>query len=182
MSANALDELNEYLSLYLRSGFYTPQEALTAALEVVEEFEGSAERVQQLLDTQLSQLSLEQSQWPALTDCQRLDTALRELEQQGIVARQNFTCCGNCGSTEIWDEIEPAHRGYVFYHMQDTERAVEGGGLYFNYGAVDGQNPLQIASMLVQSLTDSGLQPQWDGTIKTRVFVPLVWQRPVKQP
>ena len=30
------------------------------------------------------------------------------LEAEGVIARQNFTCCGSCGAIEIWDEIEEA--------------------------------------------------------------------------
>ena len=138
------DELKEYLSNFLRTGFYTPQYALQIALEVVEEFDGTDEEAQQCLDEQLALVQQEQASWPAVTDCHRLDAAFAQLEQQGVVARQNFTCCGTCGSTEIWDEMkDPKYanqqlKGYVFYHSQDTERAAEGGGVFFNYGATEG--------------------------------------------
>lgn len=81
-----LSELNEYLALYLRTGFYTPEDALETAKEVVE-YRGSDVAAQQALDTQLAQLSSEQAQWPDQTDCHKLDKALEKLEDQGIVAR-----------------------------------------------------------------------------------------------
>ena len=86
-----------------------------------------------------------QADWPASTDCDKLDTAFDRLEQQGIVARQNFTCCQNCGHTEIDDEITKALnvrevKGYVFYHMQDTENAAEDGLLYLAYGSLTGED------------------------------------------
>src|SRR5438270_300390 len=65
-----------------------------------------------------------------------------DLESAGIVCRQNFTCCGNCGGAEIGDEIEQQRElgreicGYTFFHWQDTERAVEGNGLYLSYGSI----------------------------------------------
>lgn len=180
-----IDELNERLALFLRTGFYTPQYALQIALEVAEEFEGSEDDAKELLDKQLELIRQEQVSWPSVTDCDRLDAAFDQLEQQGIVARHNFTCCGTCGSTEIWDEMKDAKyanqalKGYVFYHAQDTERAVEGGGVYFNYGATEGHTSDDTAALLVQALKDNGLQPDWNGSTKTRVFVPLLWQRQV---
>src|SRR5215469_4841948 len=73
----------------------------------------------------------EQISWPVPTDCDRLDRAFAALERSGVVARQNFTCCQNCGHAEIDDEIGEASKqrrivGYTFYHFQDTERAAEG--------------------------------------------------------
>ena len=65
------------------------------------------------------------------------------LEAAGIVARQNFTCCKTCGFYEINGEMEAARaqgrvvRGYVFFHMQDTERAAKGGDLALAYGPAD---------------------------------------------
>ena len=65
----------------------------------------------------------DQAEWGASTDCDRLDEAFAALNRQGIVARQDFSCCNNCGFTEIWDEVEEAEKqqpieGYVFYHLQ----------------------------------------------------------------
>lgn len=168
----------------MRTGFYTPEDALETAKEVAE-YSGSDEAAQQALDTQLAQLSSEQAQWPDQTDCHKLDKALEKLEDQGIVARQNFSCCGTCGSTEIWDEVDAVQaegndvKGYVFYHMQDTENAVEGNGVFFNHVATDGRMAEDTARMLVEALKEAGLAPEWNGSVNTRVFVPLDWKRPV---
>lgn len=70
-------------------------------------------------------------------------------------------------------------KGYVFYHMQDTENAVEGNGVFFNYGATDGRMAEDTARMLVEALKEAGLAPEWNGSVNTRVFVPLDWKRPV---
>ena len=51
-----------------------------------------------------------QRNWPAVTDCDRLDQAFDDLDRSGIVARQNFTCCQNCGHAEMGDEIAAAVR------------------------------------------------------------------------
>ena len=126
-----------------------------------------------------------QQSWPAPTDCDRLDAAFSALESQGIVARQHFSCCGTCGSSEIWDEIDAfgrgggRARGYAFYHVQDTDGAVEGGGLFLNYGACeDGEaQALGIGREIVAALEQHGLRTDWDGSWNRRIGVTLDWKR-----
>ena len=126
-----------------------------------------------------------QASWPAETDCDRLDRAFAELEQQGIVARQNFSDCGTCGVAEIPDEIKAAEksgrkvRGYVFYHMQDTESAAGGHGLYLNYGSIhsDDSASLKVAGEVVEALKRHRLKTEWNGTIEQRIGVKLDWKR-----
>lgn len=66
----------------------------------------------------------------------RLSAAFRALEDDGILARMDFTCCQSCGHDEIRDERSGAEdeRGYTFFHQQDTER-IPDGLLYLAFGA-----------------------------------------------
>ena len=143
------NEMRDHIRSLVQTGFEKPNTIVEESIEYFDDdipegidtatLRGFATEVTQ----QLVQEHIEaQKTWPAITDCDRLDLSFVELESRGIVCRQNFSCCGNCGSAEIWDEIDEAHqskviRGYVFYHMQDTESAVEGYGLYLNYGSVE---------------------------------------------
>jgi hypothetical protein len=69
-------------------------------------------------------------------------------------------------------------RGLTFFHQQDTERAVEGGGIYLSYGGVaSGVDSVEIAREIVAVLAAHGLKPNWDGTTAQRIKVPLNWQR-----
>ena len=71
-------------------------------------------------------------------------------------------------------------RGYVFFHQQDTESAVEGHGLYFSYGAAHSELDaahIAIAQELFDVLQAVGLKPHWDGKIDHRVGVVLDWKR-----
>lgn len=65
-----------------------------------------------------------------------LTLAFEELAGIGVVARENFTCCGTCGAAEIDDERDDSRtwRGYVFYHQQDAEAIPEGRSTYVGYG------------------------------------------------
>jgi hypothetical protein len=170
------------------AGFSTPDEIERNALEIYSDDMDPAllrPEAQQFLRDSLAKHMADQATWPAVTDCDRLDKAFAELEQNGIVARQNFSDCGTCGVAEIDDEIDATRkkgrevRGYVFYHMQDTESAAEGHGLYLNYGAVDDgeKAALKIAADTVESLKQQGLETNWNGSIRQRIGVKLDWKR-----
>jgi hypothetical protein len=170
------------------SGFYDEDAILTNAADAfADDFTPEALRplAQQALRQALAEQRAAERHWPDETDCDRLDAAFAQLEEDGVVARQNFSCCGNCGATEIWDEVRAVEdtgitvRGYAFYHMQDTEGAVDGGGLYLNYGACDeGEDAaLAVAREIVAELEAHGLQTQWDGTWDKRIGVTLDWKR-----
>lgn len=66
-----------------------------------------------------------------------LTRAFTELATIGVVAREDFTCCGTCASAEIWDERDDSRqwRGYVYYHTQDAERIPDDHVTYVGYGA-----------------------------------------------
>lgn len=174
-------EFQKEVKMLLRSGFYTLEDAQNTACEIIE-FTGPDIQANILAQKAYSEIRSEQEQWSGPTDCDRLVQALEDLRSQGVVCCENFSCCGSCGSSEIWDLIEINQAsgknvsGYVFYHQQDTDHAVEGAGLYFNYGAVDGPSE-GTAHLLVKALQKSGLSPAWNGSASTRVFVPLHWQR-----
>ncbi|WP_152523159.1 DUF6891 domain-containing protein, partial [Nocardiopsis potens] len=86
----------------------------------------------------------EQERWTGTSDNDRLDAAFAALDDAGITARQNFSCCSRCGLSEIGAEREGA-RGFVFYHCQDTDAAAAGHGLHLAYGGFDGSEETTAA-------------------------------------
>lgn len=184
----ALDEMRRYIRRDVAAGFHSENEIRSGVVELLaddyapDELEPYAK---QIAHEEMESHFQEQLTWPEVTDCNRLDAAFIELERSGIVARQDFSCCGNCGSGEIWDEMEAAGRrglrvrGYIFYHMQDTEAAVEGQGVYLNYGAVtEGEAAaLEIAREVVATIQRHDLAVVWDGTWQKRIGVRLDWKR-----
>ena len=185
---HALEQIDEYVRRDVYGGFRTDEEIVESTVEVLtDDFEPAAIRplVVQRTRHHLAQYAADAAAWPEVTDCDRLDRAFAELEARGIVCRQDFSCCGNCGSAEIGEEMAEVEkhgikvRGYAFYHMQDTERATEGGGLYLNYGATeDGEAAaIQIANELCDALRAGGLTVDWDGSSRRRIGVKLDWKK-----
>lgn len=137
--------LRKIVERHVREGFASANAILDLALrEVVDE--RSEEKLipilQKLIDQALLSHEREENKWLTLTDCDRLDRAFSTMEQAGVVARQHFSCCNNCGHKEIELEIRrksrhTAVKGYAFYHREDTERAARSGLLYITFGLPD---------------------------------------------
>lgn len=114
-----------------------------------------------------------------------MDDAFANLSRSGIVSRQNFSCCGTCGVAEIGAEIELEQnkgslvRGYAFYHMQDTESATTGHGLYLHYGSIEGtaETAVTVGREIVAEIAERGLATEWNGRIEDRIRVELDWKR-----
>jgi hypothetical protein len=122
-----------------------------------------------------------QAGWPERTDNDRLTDAFRALDAAGVVAREDFTCCQTCGINAIDDEVTgelPAH-GYVFYHGYDTIEAVQGGGVWLAFGAMEADGPPdeEIGDQVVAALRAEGLEVEWDRSAGDRPHVQLEWAR-----
>jgi hypothetical protein len=177
-------EIREWIARAVNGGFESDEDIIRTAAEMMEDEHPDEDfefLIRRVLAEELKRHRAHARTWPETTDCDRLDRAFAALEQQGIAARQNFTCCQNCGHAEIWEECDalPRARGYTFFHMQDTESAAEGQGLYLAYGATADSDEARIAvgHAVVRALTDAGLSPQWNGEINRRISVPMDWKK-----
>jgi hypothetical protein len=188
----SLDQAVEYMTGFIRrdvaAGFEPPARIVETAVELGTDEGVDPETLRpvarRLTREALAEHYRAQVGWPDRTDCDRLDEAFAELEVQGIVARQNFTCCSTCGHYEIGAEVVAARKrrpvtGYAFYHMQDTERAVEGGGVYVKYDALsdDRARKAEVGRRIVAAVEQAGLRAEWDGDPDTAVLVKLKWQK-----
>ncbi len=187
-------DLRAFLERALAGGFDHPEDIAEAALEYDPDIgtDAAAAFVEKLLPELIRAKLAVQVAWPAVTDCDRLDAAFEELTRSGIVGRQNFTCCQNCGFAEIGAEIDVEQargifpRGFAFYHQQDTEGAAEGDGshgLHLSFGAMTTDKALYepaaiaIGREVVATLVRHGLVCEWDETLGKRIAVKLNWKR-----
>ncbi len=171
-----MTEVEEYADLMVRGGFVERDEVVEAVVDSFPE-EVSEQDAEALVERLWAARLSEQAGWPAETETDRLMGALAELDDAGVVARANFTCCNTCGTTEIGAEADENSRGYVFFHQQDTERAAEGGGLYLAFGTFGAGDAAAVGREVVAALEAAGLRVQWNGSPTTRILVtPLTWQ------
>lgn len=188
--------ITELVHCDLYGGMLTIEEIQRQSLEYAIENGASVadanDIVRRVLARESAQKSAEMVTWPAVTDCDRLDAAFEELNSLGILARHNWTCCSNCGKSEMPDEFERLDGeidgkpivGYVFYHEQDTEYAMDR-GLFLCYGSTEGApSPeayeaqcLNICRVACDVLAKHGLQVIWNGRYDTKPNVQLDWKR-----
>ncbi|MEU4482403.1 hypothetical protein AB0F68_30720 [Micromonospora sp. NPDC023966] len=182
--APAEDDLRAEIRTFVRRQVALAElPAAAIVTETVEYLDGEAEedRVAELawavVAEELTAHLADQRSWPEVTDNDRLTAAFRALTAAGVVARENFTCCQNCGVAEIGDDMPRGMtpRGYTFYHRQDAEHGVGGTGVHLAYGPRE--SAAEIGAEVVAALRAEGLTVHWDGETGRRIHVPLVWRR-----
>ncbi|UUU21489.1 DUF6891 domain-containing protein [Streptomyces sp. DSM 40750] len=141
----------------------------------------SPAQARQLVDRLWVERLAEQETWEGVTDPERITRAFESLQTaHGITARENFTCCRNCGTTEIGAEGSSAARGFVFFHSQCTEGAAAGHGLMLLYGGFDesADTTVAVGQQVVAALAAEGLSTEWDGDPTRAITVtPLNWRK-----
>jgi hypothetical protein len=185
--SEALEDLRTFIANHVREGFESAHEIVEKATEFAygkyeRDMESEAKRLTAEL---LTAHRADQAGWGPTTDCDRMDKAFETLNQQGIVARQDFSCCNNCGFTEIYDEVEAAEKdrpifGYVFYHLQCTEWVIKTGQLLMAFGRIeeDSEALHRVGNAVVAELCRVGLNASWGGTDHHPIVVEgMVWRR-----
>lgn len=182
------EQILEAINWRVGSGFYTPDEIMTAMTDSVTDndkishYKEFKRKIRQATDTRWEAQLAEESTWPLQpTISHKLETAFRSLERNHkILARMNHTCCQTCGVGELEDDADDDVRGYVFFHQQDTESVVSGSGLKLAFGSFtksDKKNQT-IGEVIVRSLRRAGLSVEWDGNPKNRIGVACAqWRR-----
>ena len=186
-------EVIEEISVLVRAGFYDKQRLMQIFCE--EKYapgELKLDDISAAIESELGKWESEKQTWPAVTDCDRLDSAFAAMKERGLIALQNagYTQSDGYDDFRVAYENDPngeypdksSVQGYCFYHGQDLERAIHGGGLFLAFGPVDPKDEEtkgpEIGIIVREEIERVGLKVDWDGTLNKRIHVPdLVWQR-----
>jgi hypothetical protein len=181
-------ETLEEISALVRSGFYDKERLMEIFCEG-RYAPGELDRddVSAAIDSQFAQLETEKKAWPAVTDCDRLDSVFAAMNKRGIIALQNAGYTQSDGYSDFLQAYKnhpdkSSVIGYCFYHEQDLERVVRGDPLFLAFGPLDPDDEElkgpEIGRIVREELERAGLKVDWDGTFENRLSVPnLVWQR-----
>ncbi len=132
---------------------------------------------------------------------ERLNEAFKDMRKAGLLARQNYLCCGSCagyGIAGIFQErvdkdekMLEKIKGSVFYHHQDTENLNNPNteSFYLRYGKIstskNNETALsteEVGKIITEILTKHGIVCSWNGDADTciEVFKKYVEVAPVE--
>jgi len=166
------------------SGYYEPDEVQERIGEILEEDADEA-LLRAAVAPEFERKAQAEKSWPKETDCDRLDKVFQALNASGIVALHNAGYTYSDGIADASEVIAQRGknrvRGFCFYHGQDVERAVDGGGLWIAFGGLndkDKAKKVEAGSAVKQALEAQGLAVVWDGDPETRLSIPnFDWKR-----
>lgn len=112
-----------------------------------------------------------------------LKNAYASLAEQGVIGFHCFWCCGGCSSNGVanyHDALPEGERakvvGYVWYHEQMAENAINGYGLDLFYSdPPNGSNPnrtAKVGRLVVDALEKAGLTATWNGDPTDVIEIP----------
>ncbi|GAQ07475.1 hypothetical protein ALT_4796 [Aspergillus lentulus] len=183
MDASNINDITQDARLRVLGGLYSQAEILQQLIDIYELPEHGTTVVKELIQSLWNQQLEEEATWPdEPTLVEKLQTAFSRLEDEdGIICRIDFTCCQTCGNAEIGGEANESHIGYCFFHQQDTETAVKGGGLSLRYGDFEedsnNETVVNIGRKIVARLREEGLNVDWaEDPKKTIKLDPFQWR------
>lgn len=108
-------------------------------------------------------------------DAQRLDALQDELRQRNLAFSfdegWDASDGAECGAEQA-EEDDAA--GYVYCHMQDIDRLIHTGELFFGFGTIKTDDeistPADVGEQLVEALRAVGFNPTWDGNPNARIL------------
>jgi hypothetical protein len=182
-----MSETDEYVLKAIKnwvwSGFYSPDEA-DAMIDDVLEDDADEAMLRAAVAPEFDKKAASEASWPDTTDCDRLDQAFEELNSRGVIALHNAGYTMSDGMSVVSEALHERGRegikGYCFYHGQDVERAVAGGGLMIAFGDLDGDKTkkTKVGQLVGEVLREFGFAVEWNGDPETRVSMPaLDWKR-----
>lgn len=181
------DVINE-INSFVRSGFYDREQLIEMFCgELYAPGELDAAVVESTVDASFTAYEKEKGSFPSVTDCDRLDSAFAALNSRGVIAIQNAGYTQSDGYDDVSQAFSEHSNpdsvlGYCFYHGQDLQRTIDGGGLFFAFGPVDPAEEqtkgVEVGNVVREELERAGLVVDWNGEFDKRLSVPqITWQK-----
>jgi hypothetical protein len=181
-AAETEDYIRNAIRLWVWSGYYDA-DLCNEMLDDIMEDNVDEGAMRAAISAEFTKKAAAERSWPKETDCDRLDRAFERLDATGICAIQNAGYTMSEGYAEVAEAIASRGRtytGYVFFHGQDVERAVDGHGLTLAFGDVsdDTSKTVAVGKRVAAALAEAGFKTDWDGTADTRINIDHIdWKR-----
>ena len=169
------------IGIYVNASFYSQSQILDIICdEIYASDELSHINVEKIVEEKIRLKSIEEKKWPKLTHNDLLDKFFKKLNKAGIIALQNVEnfASGLDEVTDIFqnqdkDKIKGNLRGFCFYQWQDTEVAINGGGLRFSYGDLNNnkEQSAKIGCFIFEEIKKTSLKPDWSGDQEKKIYI-----------
>ncbi len=176
-----VNDVNQYIldtiKAHVWSGFETADDIQDIISDLLEE--GADESMlRQSVGIEMNKKYQAEKSWPQVTDIDRLDKVFQSLYSIGILCLHNAGYTMSDGHDDSLDALSDYPKGqffgYCFYHRQDLERAISGGGLMLAYDHIKGDGPekIKVAQVMQQELEKAGFTVDWNQTTQQRINLP----------
>jgi hypothetical protein len=182
------EEARDAIRFRVWSGYYDQDEVFDITYDEIYEGDGEDEKwLRRAVAREFRRKREAERNWPAVTDCDRLDRVFESLRGMGVLAQHR------CGLTiqdglEVIDQLyseaggkQSGRSGYCFYHLQDMEAAMWGEvGLWLAFGSFppSREQAVEVGQLLRKELDQIGFAVEWDGTAESRLLLKgFRWQR-----
>ena len=168
---------------WAHSGFYTRDEANEFLCDILEN-DVNEKNMRDLIESEFTAKEALESEWPPITDCDKLDMVFAELNSDMIISIQNAGYTMSDGLDDVGEvhsrKPHGTYAGYCFYHGQDLDRAIATGELMIAFGDMkdtpDGKKT--IANKILAAMERHGIRAIWEGNVNNRIKIPKIqWQR-----
>ncbi len=192
LSDETLDELDQQAGAAVRAG-YDPDEAIREGLleliefdpateaEVAADREAAVQAVGGVVERHAAAHAEAERDFPDPTDPERITALFAELEADGVAARENVGFTQQDLVEEMRELLEgdPALRGWVAFHQQDVDRAVEDGLLHLAFAHRTARDEdVGIGEEVAERARGAGFDVDWDGSPEHRIALRGIrWQR-----
>ena len=197
LPADTIQELREQARHSVRGGYEQLEEIVDALVELVEfdpetqdlvasDRSRAVAEVGAIVAEENSSYLVEAATWPPQTDCDRITAVFADLERNGIAARENVGYTQGDLAVEMSEivaelaKVGHSMRGWVGFHSQDIESAVDGRGLHLGFAPVDRKNKgawVEIGAEIVEAFKLAGFKVTWNGKANERPHLAVDWKR-----
>ena len=182
---DALAYHQERLRLLVWGGFFNAADLVMEIkdLEYDPEAKPHLEPLRSYAEAQLQDKKVAETQWPNVTDWDRLDAVFEKLSAAGILALHNAGYTTSDAHGDAWEVIAEGPedwRGFVYYHGQDVERVLDGHPLFLGFDAVaqDPEAKRELGAEILDSLRGAGFAVDWEGDPEIRPSISgLNWRK-----
>jgi hypothetical protein len=182
-----MSETDEYIlneiKKWIWSGFYSPDEVDEMIDDILEDDADEA-MLRATVAPEFDKKAAAETSWPDTTDCDRLDQAFEEPNSRGVIALHDAGYTMSDGISDVSEELHERGRkginGYCFYHGQDVERAMAGGGLMIAFGDLDDDKTrkTEVGRSVTDVLKKFGFAVEWKGDPEIPLNIPAFdWKR-----